>query len=232
MEDNNLIIYKNNEGNIIVDAIFKAETLWLTQNGMAKVFDVQVPAVSKHLKNIFDEDELNRNSVVSKMEITADDGKSYNTEVYNLDGLTENEMKKACIRLRSCNKERYKIQNNLISVLNINEIEQEELKEFETKLFNFGYKKVFDTTKKDHHYYKDGMNSKVQLQEIDKRRKVLTIITYIFIAIIMIAFVLNIVLNRILPDDRHWTIIRYTFLYSGIALFIVSFVLELFKFDK
>ena len=87
MIDNNLIIYKNNEGNIIVDAIYKDETLWLTQKGMAKVFDVQVPAISKHLKNIFDEDELNKNSVVSKMEITADDGKNYNTEVFNLDAI-------------------------------------------------------------------------------------------------------------------------------------------------
>ena len=87
MIDNNLIIYKNNEGNIIVDAIYKDETLWLTQKGMSKVFDVQVPAISKHLKNIFDEDELNKNSVVSKMEITADDGKNYNTEVYNLDAI-------------------------------------------------------------------------------------------------------------------------------------------------
>ena len=85
MDDNNLIIYKNSKGNIVVDAIYKDETLWLTQKGMAKVFDVQVPAISKHLKNIFEEDELNKNSVVSKMEITADDGKNYNTEVYNLD---------------------------------------------------------------------------------------------------------------------------------------------------
>ena len=85
--DNNLIIYKNSEGNIIVDAIFKDETLWLTQKGMARVFDVQVPAISKHLKNIFDEDELNKNSIVSKMEITAEDGKNYNTEVYNLDAI-------------------------------------------------------------------------------------------------------------------------------------------------
>ena len=87
MDDHNLIIYKNSEGNIIVDAIYNDETLWLTQKGMAKVFDVQVPAISKHLKNIFEEDELNKNSVVSKMEITADDGKNYNTEVYNLDAI-------------------------------------------------------------------------------------------------------------------------------------------------
>ena len=79
MEDNKLIIYKNSEGKIIVDAIYKDETLWLTQKGMSRVFDVQVPAISKHLKNIFDEEELNKDSVVSKMEITADDGKKYNT---------------------------------------------------------------------------------------------------------------------------------------------------------
>ena len=59
----------------MVDAIYKDETLWLSQKGMAKVFDVQVPAISKHLKNIFDEEELVRNSVISKMEITASDGK-------------------------------------------------------------------------------------------------------------------------------------------------------------
>ena len=87
MEDNNLIIYKNSDGDIIVDAIYKDETLWLSQKGMSKVFEVGVPAISKHLKNIFEENELDKNSVVSKMEITADDGKNYNTEVYNLDAI-------------------------------------------------------------------------------------------------------------------------------------------------
>ena len=87
MEDNNLIIYKNSDGDIIVDAIYKDETLWLSQKGMSKVFEVGVPAISKHLKNIFEENELDKNSVISKMEITADDGKNYNTEVYNLDAI-------------------------------------------------------------------------------------------------------------------------------------------------
>lgn len=50
MKDNNLIIYKNNEGSVIVDAIYKDETLWLSQKGMARVFFVGVPAISKHLK--------------------------------------------------------------------------------------------------------------------------------------------------------------------------------------
>ena len=85
--EKDLLIYKNEEGNIIVDAIFKDETLWLTQKEMSKVFDVQVPAISKQLKNIFDDEELVKDSVVSKMEITADDRKRYNTEVYNLDAI-------------------------------------------------------------------------------------------------------------------------------------------------
>lgn len=87
MKDNNLIIYKNNEGNIIVDAIYKDETLWFSQKGMAKVFSVGVPAISKHLKNIFEEKELDKTAVVSKMEITAEDGKRYNTDVYSLDAI-------------------------------------------------------------------------------------------------------------------------------------------------
>ena len=87
MQENDLIIYKNKDGNIIVDAIYKDETLWLSQKGMSKVFEVGVPAISKHLKNIFEEKELDKSSVVSKMEITADDGKKYNTEVYSLDAI-------------------------------------------------------------------------------------------------------------------------------------------------
>ena len=54
---------------------------------MSKVFDVGVPAISKHLKNIFEEQDLDKDLVVSKMEITADDGKNYNTEVYSLDAI-------------------------------------------------------------------------------------------------------------------------------------------------
>ena len=84
MEENKLIIYKNSEGNIIVDAIYKDETLWLSQKGMSKVFDVGVSAISKHLKNIFEEQELDKNLVFSKMEITADDGKKYNMTIYSL----------------------------------------------------------------------------------------------------------------------------------------------------
>lgn len=92
MEDN-LLIYKNNEGKVVVDAIYKDETLWLSQKGMSKVFDVGVSAISKHLKNIFDENELDEKVVISKMESTtmhgAIEGKTQTSEInmYNLDAI-------------------------------------------------------------------------------------------------------------------------------------------------
>ena len=58
-----------------------------TQKTMAEVFGVNVPAISKHLKNIFEDGELIKNSVVSKMEITASDVKKYKTNFYNLDAI-------------------------------------------------------------------------------------------------------------------------------------------------
>ena len=59
----------------------------MTQKNMAELFDVQIPAISKHLKNIFEEGELDSDMVVSKMEITATDGKRYQTDFYNLDAI-------------------------------------------------------------------------------------------------------------------------------------------------
>ena len=70
-----------------VQVVYKDETIWATQKSMAALFDVGIPAVSKHLKNIFEEGELMEDSVVSKMEITAADGKKYQTQFYNLDAI-------------------------------------------------------------------------------------------------------------------------------------------------
>lgn len=64
------LIYRTAEENISVDALVKDETIWLTQKGMAELFGVHTPAISKHLKNIFEEGELQEEVVVSKMEIT------------------------------------------------------------------------------------------------------------------------------------------------------------------
>lgn len=86
-EKNNLLIYKNKDGNIIVDAIYKDEALWLTQKGMSKVFDCSTDNISLHLKNIFKDNELKEISVTEESSITASDGKKYKTKVYNLDAI-------------------------------------------------------------------------------------------------------------------------------------------------
>ena len=70
-----------------IQVMYKDETIWATQKAMARLFDVGVPAISKHLKNIFESGELDGNSVISKMETTASDGKNYDTTFYNLDAI-------------------------------------------------------------------------------------------------------------------------------------------------
>ena len=87
MEENNLLIYKDKEDNIIVDAIYKDETLWLTQKAIADLFNTSKQDVSYHLKNIFNTLELEENSVVKKYLTTASDNKKYNTNYYNLDAV-------------------------------------------------------------------------------------------------------------------------------------------------
>ena len=88
MENNfQFLIYRSAEEDVSINAVVKDESIWLTQQGMAELFGVQKPAISKHLKNIFEEGELDEKVVVSKMETTAADGKRYNTSYYNLDAI-------------------------------------------------------------------------------------------------------------------------------------------------
>ena len=87
------LIYNTPTEQVKVEVVIKDETLWLTQKAMAELFGVGVPAISKHLKNIFIEGELNEEVVVSKMEITTTHGALANktqtkeTQFYNLDAI-------------------------------------------------------------------------------------------------------------------------------------------------
>lgn len=81
------MLYHSETAKINVQVIVGNETVWLSQKAMGELFGVNVPAISKHLANIFDDGELQEASVVSKMEITAADGKNYNTKFYNLDAI-------------------------------------------------------------------------------------------------------------------------------------------------
>lgn len=87
------LMYRAADEDVSVNAVIKDETIWLTQNAMAELFDVKVPAISKHLKNIFEEGELDEKVVVSKMETTTQHGamagktQTRETNFYNLDAI-------------------------------------------------------------------------------------------------------------------------------------------------
>lgn len=72
--DFQFLLYRSAEENVSVNAIIKDDTIWLTQKSMAELFDVEVPAISKHLANIYLDGELQQEATVSKMEIVQPEG--------------------------------------------------------------------------------------------------------------------------------------------------------------
>ena len=86
----NFLIYNTPEENISINAVVKEETIWLTQKAMSELFDVEVPAISKHLSNIFSEGELQPEATVSKMETVQEEGNRNVKRIrdfYNLDAI-------------------------------------------------------------------------------------------------------------------------------------------------
>ncbi len=81
------ILYNLPDENGKVQVIIKDETLWCTQKAMAQLFGVDRAVISKHLKNIFESSELQQDSVCAKFAHTAEDGKIYNTQFYDLDAV-------------------------------------------------------------------------------------------------------------------------------------------------
>ena len=81
------LIYNTQQEEVSVKAVVKGETIWLTQKAMAELFDCSTDNISLHLKNIFAEGELDKNSVTEKISATATDGKNYLTQFYNLDAI-------------------------------------------------------------------------------------------------------------------------------------------------
>ena len=90
MKEFSFLLYTAEDSDIKINAILKNETIWLSQKGMAELFDVEVPAISKHLTNIFAEGELSEDATVSKMEIVQQEGKRQvkrQIEYYSLDAI-------------------------------------------------------------------------------------------------------------------------------------------------
>ena len=79
MEENNIIIYTSVDGQTKIDVMLEGETLWLTQAQMCELYQTSKSNVSEHIKYIFEEGELDEESVVRKFRTTASDEKSYNT---------------------------------------------------------------------------------------------------------------------------------------------------------
>jgi len=90
MNQSEIILYRTEDGSVKIDTIFQDETIWLTQSSMAELFGVNVPAISKHLKNIYEEGELQKEATLSKMETVQNEGGrqiTRNKEFYNLDAI-------------------------------------------------------------------------------------------------------------------------------------------------
>ena len=84
------LVYNLEEENVNINVKIRNETIWLTQKAMGELFDVKVPAISKHLNNIYEDGELERNSTISKMEIVQKEGNrnvAREVEFYNLDAI-------------------------------------------------------------------------------------------------------------------------------------------------
>lgn len=90
MGQGEILLYSNGSDKEYVSVVFKDETFWLTQKAMAELFDVNVPAVSKHLQNIYEEQELSREATISKMETVRQEGERQvkrTVDFYNLDAI-------------------------------------------------------------------------------------------------------------------------------------------------
>ena len=84
-KNNDIIFYTTDDGQVKIEVRLEDENVWLTQNAMAELFDTTKQNISLHIKNIFEEKELDENSVVKENLTTAKDGKNYKTKFYNLD---------------------------------------------------------------------------------------------------------------------------------------------------
>jgi len=83
--ENKIVLYKSPSGNIDLKVSFDGKTVWLSQKQMAELFNKDVRTINEHIQNVFTEGELIEKSVIRKFRITANDGKSYLTNFYNLD---------------------------------------------------------------------------------------------------------------------------------------------------
>ncbi|OFX59210.1 MAG: hypothetical protein A2046_12800 [Bacteroidetes bacterium GWA2_30_7] len=90
MQQSNIILYNTPQGQVNIEVVFQGETFWLTQKRMAELFGVEVPAISKHLNNIYETGELQKEATISILETVQNEGSRKvirKLEFYNLDSV-------------------------------------------------------------------------------------------------------------------------------------------------
>lgn len=88
--ESKIIFYQNQDSNVVINVTYFEDNFWLTQRLIAQLFGVEVPAINKHLNNIFEENELDKEATISKMEIVQQEGNRQvkrQVEFYNLDAI-------------------------------------------------------------------------------------------------------------------------------------------------
>ncbi len=114
---------------------------------------------------LYYENILKQNGLKCVFECVTHDLYYTNNDFSNIDNMTEKELKDVCIRVRKVNDGDYEIQNKILKEYKRKKIKSSKINKLEKEFKRYGYRKVFDTIKYDHQWYKEGMTTRVQLQE-------------------------------------------------------------------
>ncbi len=114
---------------------------------------------------LYYENILKQNGLKCVFECVTHDLYYTNNDFSNIDNMTEKELKDVCIRVRKVNDGDYEIQNKILKEYKRKKIKSSKINKLEKEFKQYGYRKVFDTIKYDHQWYKEGMTTRVQLQE-------------------------------------------------------------------
>lgn len=183
----NIELYQSSNGETQIEVRFDDETVWLSLNQISELFGRDKSVISRHLKNIFSTEELDKNSVVAKNATTAQDGKTYQVEFYNLDAIISigyrvnsvqgtqfriwatNRLKEYLIQGYSLNQKRLEELNQLIEIISKNEIQNNEAKGLLDILSNYTKSFIllnqFDSNRLELNYLEENITYEIDYNE-------------------------------------------------------------------
>lgn len=183
----NIELYQSSNGETQIEVRFDSETVWLSLNQISELFGRDKSVISRHLKNIFSTEELDKNSVVAKNATTAQDGKTYQVEFYNLDAIISigyrvnsvqgtrfriwatTRLKEYLIQGYSLNQKRLEELNQLIEIISKNEIQTKEAKGLLDILANYTKSFIllnqFDSNRLELNYLEENITYEIDYNE-------------------------------------------------------------------